>query len=306
MKESGADVLRLWVAMVDARDEMRLGREILARTVEAYRKIRNTFRYLLANLYDFDPAADRLPVPSMLDVDRLALAHYEHVVRRVLEAYDAYEFQTIFQAVNELVTVELSAFYLDVSKDRLYTFQAGSRERRSAQTAQYIVADGLARLIAPILPVTADEVWRRLPGTRERSVHLAEFPDPSDAHLDAALESRWERLLEVRRGVNAALEEARQRKEIGNALSAHVTIAASGELADLLERHRDDLPLLFITSAVTIERRPDGGPAVTVSRAPGEKCPRCWRFVTARVPDGELAGVCDRCADALGGIRASA
>ena len=305
MKDSGADVLRLWVAMVDAREEMRLGREILARTVEAYRKIRNTFRYLLANLYDFDPAADRLPVASLLEVDRLALARYERVARRARAAYDAFEFQTIFQALNELVTVDLSAFYLDVSKDRLYTFPAGSRERRSAQTVQYIIADGLARLIAPILPVTADEVWRRLPGSREASVHLSTFPEAVEAHLDADLEARWERLLEVRGLVNAALETARQRKDIGNALSAQVTIAASGKLADLLERHRDDLPLLFITSAVTLERRAAGDPVIEVSRAPGDKCPRCWRFVTSTVADGELAGVCDRCADALGGIRAS-
>ncbi len=306
VKDSGAEVLRLWVAMVDYRDEIRLGREVLARTVEAYRKIRNTFRYLLANLYDFDPAVDQVPVGSMLEVDRLALAHFEHLKRRVLAAYAAFEFQDIFQAVNELVTVDLSAFYLDVSKDRLYTYRADSRERRSAQTVQFVIADGLARLMAPILPVTADEVWRRLPGPRDSSVHLAEFPAAVDAHVDDDLEERWARLLAVRGLVNAALETARQRKDIGNALSAHVTVAASGELAGLLEHHRDDLPLLFITSAVTVERLAEGEPTVTVSRAPGDKCPRCWRFVTDLVPSGELAGICGRCADALGGVRAPA
>ncbi len=306
MKESGAEVLRLWVAMVDYRDEIRLGREILARTVEAYRKIRNTFRYLLANLYDFDPTADLVPISSMLEVDRLALAHYEHLMRRVRAAYDAFEFQDIFQAINEFVTVDLSAFYLDVSKDRLYTFRADSPERRSAQTVQYVIADGLARLAAPILPVTADEVWRRLPGDRVSSVHLAVFPDPVNAHLDADLEGRWDRLVDVRDRVNVALEAARQRKEIGNALSAHVTVEASGELSDLLERHRDDLPLLFITSAVTVERKQDGELHVSVARAPGEKCPRCWRFVTTIKSEGEHAGVCDRCAEALRSARAPA
>ena len=305
MRESGAEVIRLWVAMVDYRDEIRLSREILARTVEAYRKIRNTFRYLLSNLYDFDPAAHRVDVRSMAEVDRLALARYEHLLRRARAAYDAYEFQAIFQAVNEFVTVDLSAFYLDVSKDRLYTFHADAPERRSAQAVQYAIADGLARLVAPILPVTADEVWRRLPGPRETSVHLAEFPRPGDAHLDAELEGRWDRLLQLRDRVNVALEAARQRKEIGNALSARVGITASGDLADLLERHRADLPLLFITSSVTVTRKSDGEAEIDIGRAPGDKCPRCWRFVTTTVPEGEFLGLCERCADALGGIRAS-
>ncbi|HUF46551.1 MAG TPA: isoleucine--tRNA ligase [Vicinamibacterales bacterium] len=306
MKESGAEVLRLWVAMVDYRDEIRLGREVLARTVEAYRKIRNTFRYLLSNLYDFDPASDLVPVSSLLDVDRFALARFEHLALRVRAAYEAFEFQAVFQAVNELVTVDLSAFYLDVSKDRLYTFRAASAERRSAQTVQFLVADGLARLMAPILPVTAEDVWRRLPGARTSSVHLATFPAPAGERLDGALEAEWERLLEVRTAVNGALETARQRKEIGNALSARVTLGASGALADLLEHHRDALPLLLMTSVVDLVRLADGELAIEIARAPGDKCPRCWRFVTAMVADGELAGLCDRCADALGGVRAPA
>ncbi len=305
MQESGAEVIRLWVAMVDYRDEIRLSKEILARTVEAYRKIRNTFRYLLSNLYDFDPSVHLTDARSMPEVERLALAHYEHLLRRARSAYDAYEFQAIFQAVNEFVTVDLSAFYLDVSKDRLYTLHADAPERRSAQAVQYVIADGLARLVAPILPVTADEVWRRLPGPREASVHLTEFPKPTDAHLDAELEGRWDRLLQLRDRVNAALEGARQRKEIGNALSAHVAITAAGDLADLLERQRADLPLLFITSSVTVTRKPDGEPDIEIGRAPGDKCPRCWRFVTTTVRDGEFLGLCERCADALGGIRAS-
>ena len=149
MKDSGAEVLRLWVSMVDYRDEVRLGKEVLARTIEAYRKIRNTFRYLLSNLYDFDPATDRIGRERMLAVDRYALSTYAKLAAEVRQAYDAYDFQSIFHAINTFVTVDLSAFYLDVSKDRLYTFGAGSLERRSAQTAVYVIADGLARLIAP-------------------------------------------------------------------------------------------------------------------------------------------------------------
>ena len=157
--QGGAEILRLWVAMVDYREEVRIGKQILARVVEAYRKIRNTLRILAANLYDFDPAVDGLPANRLHEVDRYALARYAEATIRILRAYDRYDFQTIFHTVNQFLTVDLSAFYVDVSKDRLYTLGARSEERRSAQTALYRMADGLTRLIAPILPVTADELW---------------------------------------------------------------------------------------------------------------------------------------------------
>jgi len=306
IKEHGAEVLRLWVSMVDYSDEIRLGKEVMARTVEAYRKIRNTFRYLLSNLYDFNPATDQVPAAKLLPVDRFALARYARLTAGVRRAYEDYDFQSIFQAVNEFVTVDLSAFYLDVSKDRLYTFRADALERRSAQTAQYVIADGLARLLAPILSITTDEIWAHLPGTRPASIHVTEFPADAGVWADEALEARWLRLLEVRTAVNGVLEEARQRKEIGNALSAHVTVTASGDVADLLEHAQADLPMFFITSSVGLVRAAADAPlSVTVSRAPGEKCPRCWRFVTETVADGDLAGLCDRCEDAVGGTVAS-
>jgi isoleucyl-tRNA synthetase len=302
IKDSGAEVLRLWVSMVDYRDEVRLGKEVLSRTIEAYRKIRNTFRYLLSNLYDFDPATDAVGRHEMPAVDRYALSAYAQLAGDVRRAYEAYNFQAIFHAINEFVTVDLSAFYLDVSKDRLYTFGARSRERRSAQTAVMIIADGLARLLAPVLSITSDEIWLQLPGKREASVHLAEFPSESEieAWRDPALDAEWQQLLDLRGVVNAALEGARQRKEIGNALSAHVAIAADGALADLLRKYRDDLPMLFITSDVRVEPGAGLPPVVTVTPATGEKCPRCWRFVPAVVAQESAAGVCERCADAIG------
>jgi isoleucyl-tRNA synthetase len=301
IKESGADILRLWVAMSDYTGEIRISKEILARVVEAYRKIRNTFRYLLSNLFDFDPSADAVPLADLHPVDRFMLARFAKLREGVLRDYSAYDFQAIFHAVNEFVTVDLSSFYLDVSKDRLYTFHAGSKDRRSAQTAEYLMADGLTRLIAPILCLTADEIWRQLPGRREESVHLADFPTSQDGWRDAALEAEWERLLQVRSVVNPALEVARQQKEIGSALAAHVEIRASGELADLLDRHRADLPMLFITSSVDVTRLTEGDLSVHVTRAQGDKCPRCWRYVTDAQPDGDMAGLCGRCVDALGG-----
>jgi len=305
INQSGADILRLWVAMSDYWDEIRISKEILERVVEAYRKFRNTFRYLLSNLYDFDPVRDRLPAGRLLEIDRFMLARFSRLALDVRKSYEGYDFQSIFQTINELFTVDLSAFYLDISKDRLYTFRADSIERRSAQTAQYVIADELSRLLAPILSMTADEVWRRLPGKREASVHLAEFAAGIDAWLDADLETRWQRLLEIRTTVNAVLEAARQRKEIGSALAAQITITASGADADLLRARRKDLPMLFIVSAVEVVAQAAGPLTVEVSRAPGEKCPRCWRFVTDRVPEGELAGLCERCADAVGGPVAS-
>ena len=300
IKESGAESLRLWVASSDFREELRVGRQILQRVVEAYRKIRNTCRYLLANLYDFDPRRDMLPPAEMQEVDRYALARYAEVAQDVLAAYERYDFPSIFQRLNQLTTVDLSAFYADVSKDRLYTFGAASRERRSAQTAMFVVADGLARLLAPILPVTTEEMWRHLPGEREASVHLAEFPAMADLQVwrDDALVGRWKRLIEVRDVVNAALEARRQDKTIGTSLGASVVVRAGGETARLLESMGGDLAMLFIVSHAELD--PTGDPAgaveVQVSRADGEKCPRCWRIVPATAAG---TGLCDRCTAAL-------
>ena len=307
IEKSGAEILRLWVAMVDYREEVRFGDEILARTIEAYRKLRNTLRYLVANLYDFDPATDLVAVERMLEVDRYALAEYADAAERVLRAYEAYEFPTIFQVINALATVELSAFYFDVSKDRLYTFGARSLDRRSAQSAMYLMADGLVRLIAPVLPITADELWRHLPGAREGSVHLARFPDGLDRLVDWDLAGRWHRLISIRDTVNAAIEEQRQQKVVGTSLEAHVHLEASGEDAALLEAHRHALPMLFIASQVSLTAGGEapsaalgaGGVRVSVTRAGGVKCIRCWRYVPAVAGDERHAGLCDRCVAAV-------
>jgi isoleucyl-tRNA synthetase len=309
IKESGAETLRLWVAMSDFREELRVGKQILQRVVEAYRKIRNTCRYLLANLYDFDPARDQLPLLGLQEVDRYALARYGELARDVLDAYDAYDFPTIFQRLNQLTTVDLSAFYADVSKDRLYTFSPASAERRSAQTAMYVIADGLARLIAPILPVTADEMWRHLPGQREASVHMAEFPSKHAVAslIDATLTARWETLIAIRDEVNRKLEAARQAKTIGNSLGARVSLRAGGATAALLQQYQDDLPMLFIVSQVACE--PTGGSedqlSIDVARAEGHKCVRCWRIVDAISSAGDTEGLCERCIGAVAGPQAA-
>jgi isoleucyl-tRNA synthetase len=299
IKESGAEILRLWVAMSDFREELRVGKQILARVIEAYRKIRNTLKFLVSNLYDFDPAGDRLTLDRLQEVDRFAVSRYGAMARAVVEAYDRYDYPTIFQTVNQFMTVDLSAFYADVSKDRLYTFAASADERRSAQTAMYIVADGLARLLAPILPVTADELWRHLPGTRDESVHLAVFPRDLEDLQDHALAERWEQLLAVRDVVNRALEVARQAKVIGTSLGACVTLSAGGKIGALLRRYEADLPMLFIVSQVVLELNDAEGVRVTVTHAEGEKCQRCWRVVLDVSHDPDTEGLCSRCIAAL-------
>jgi isoleucyl-tRNA synthetase len=301
IQESGADVLRLWVAMVDYREEVRVSREILARVVEAYRKLRNTCRILVANLYDFDPAVDAVPLERLEEVDRFALARFGEAAQRMIRAYEEYDFPTVSQTLNSLATVDLSAFYVDVTKDRMYTFGARSHGRRSGQTAMYVVADGLARLTAPVLPFTADELWRHMPGKRSASVHLEEFP-AVDHLLDPELAERWGRLLAVRDEVNAALEEKRKAKVIGNSLTAKVRVAASGPIAALLERYRHQLPMLFIVSDVALDLGPNDGVdtvRIEVERAPGVKCERCWRYVPNVTTEPDRAGICDRCVDAL-------
>ena len=325
IKQSGAEIVRLWVAMVDYREEVRLGKQIIARVVEAYRKIRNTLRYLASNLYDFDPV-DRLPLDQLEEVDRYALARYGAAAATVVDAYGHYDYPTIFQTINQFTTVDLSAFFADVSKDRLYTFGATSRERRSAQTAMYTIADGLVRLLAPILPVTTDELWRHLPGTREDSVHLAEFPAAADLERmrDAALEGRWEALLDARSAVNAKLEVLREQKVIGSSLQAKVVIDVDDPAAaSLLKRYAAALPMLFIVSEVTLGPKAaaseplakDASPAAaaestaptwTIEAGPasGEKCPRCWRVVSTVSAASESLGLCDRCVDAMGSVTA--
>jgi isoleucyl-tRNA synthetase len=308
IKESGADIIRLWTASSDYQEEIRVGKEILTRVAEAYRKLRNTMRYLLANLYDFDPTADSVPETQLEEVDRYILARYADVAQRVLTAYDEYEFGAVSQLLVQFATVDLSSFYNDISKDRLYTFAARSSARRSAQTAMYLMADGLTRLVAPILSFTADELWRFLPGKREESVHVAVFPSSAELarFQDADLVSRWKQLVDVREQVLAEIEPLRKNKQIGSSLQAKVVLSATPAELALLERYLRELPMLFIVSDVELRPAPtdveansEARPRVTIERAGGVKCERCWRYVPAVSSDPQWAGLCSRCQDAL-------
>jgi isoleucyl-tRNA synthetase len=298
----------LWVAMSDYREEIRVGKEIIARVAEAYRKLRNTLRYLLGNLYDFDPLTATVSISELEEVDRYILARYSDVARRILVAYEEYEYGTIAQALNQFATVDLSAFYNDISKDRLYTFAAASPERRSAQTALYLMADGLTRLMAPILSFTADEVWRSLPGAREESVHIALFPtvEELDAWADSELVDRWKGLIDLREKVLAEIEPLRKNKQIGSSLQAKVVVSATTAELALLEPYAKQLPMLFIVSEVELRAAPDDVEAhaeakarVTIERATGVKCERCWRIVPTVSTEPAFGGLCNRCQDAV-------
>ena len=308
IKESGADILRLWVAMSDYTQEVSLSREILARAVEAYRKLRNTLRYLVANLYDFDPARDVVERSRLAEVDRYILARYGEVGQRILKAYEAYDYATIFQTLNAFTTVDLSAVYNDISKDRLYTFAAQSHERRSAQTAMHVMVDGLTRLVAPILPVTAEELWRFLPGARSESVHLELFPTSAElaGFDDPEILERWRKLMVIREQVLGEIEPLRKNKQIGSSLQAKVILSASAAELEFLQRHTKGLPMLFIVSAVELRAARSTGKTdtpttvhVAIERAEGTKCERCWRYVSSVSDAPERRGVCDRCLDAL-------
>ncbi len=295
IKHSGAEILRLWCSALDYHEDMRVSDEILKRISDAYRKIRNTARYCLGNLDGFDPERDRVAFEQMLEIDRWALAEMNEITRRVLAAYERYDFTEVYQALYSFSTVELSALYFDIIKDRLYTYAPRSLQRRSAQTALYEIVHRLARLAAPILAFTADEIWEHIPGANQEaaSVHLAEFPAYEERLCDEALRERFAQLFELRSKVMKALEEARNSRLIGAGLEAKVIITADGRTRRFLDSFGDDLRFLFIVSQV--ELRDGTELAVRVERAEGEKCERCWNYTTDVGTDPRYPGACARC-----------
>jgi isoleucyl-tRNA synthetase len=303
IKESGAEIIRLWCASSNYFDDMRCSSEILQRVTDGYRKLRNTARFALGNLHGFNPQRDAVADDQLLEIDRWALAELDGVIRKVRAAYDAYEFHTVYHALYNFCTVTLSARYFDIIKDRLYTFAPGNAARRSAQTALYRIADALARLLAPILAFTADEIWENLPlSVEERpvSVHIAKFPEAYSKSAEELI-TTWEKLFTIREAVLRALEEARTAKQIGSSLEARVQILAAGETLELLEHYRAELRYLFIVSQVEILRA-DGDasePSIKIVAAEGEKCERCWNYSTHVNESTQYPTVCERCVAAL-------
>ncbi len=297
----GGEIVRLWVASVDFREDMAASENLMQRCADIYRKLRNTFRFLLGNLNGFEPARDRIAETELEPLDRYMLARTRELTEKIRDWYAAFEFHRIYHAVNEFCIVDLSSFYLDVLKDRMYTFAPTSQARRSAQTVLWQITEALVRLVAPILSFTADEVWEYLPKVegREASVHLALFPRPEAVFAEdpAQLLDEWKQIFEVRNEALRVLEEDRQAKRIGKGLEAEVEIAAKGSQLDLLRRHAGGLKEIMNVSKVTVVEGPDL--QVKALPASGHKCARCWNFMPEVSNYGIWANVCTRCQNAL-------
>ncbi|MEN8263309.1 MAG: isoleucine--tRNA ligase [Nitrospirota bacterium] len=305
----GAEILRLWTSSADYRDDMRISNEIMARLVEAYRKIRNTCRFFLGNINELDPSIvslDNIQADEIPEIDRLALSMLQSLIEKVDNAYKTFAFHEVYHAIYQFCIMDMSAFYLDILKDRLYTFKTDSRERVSAQAVLYNILISLTKLIAPILSFTAEEIWKHIPGEREESVFLSDFPEVNHKLMDRDLETKWENISSIRNEVNKALEIKRQEKFIGNALEAKVTIYAREAHQALLENYRSFLPTLFIVSEASIVKAGDipdtayqsteiDNLAILVEKAPGEKCLRCWNRDTSVGQFNDHPQLCEKC-----------
>ncbi|TCL40246.1 isoleucyl-tRNA synthetase [Anaerospora hongkongensis] len=312
IKQYGADILRLWVASADYKADIRISNDILKQMSEVYRKIRNTFRYILGNLADFNPGTDRVSYDRLLEIDRWALLRLEQVREKVTQAYDAYEFHTLYHTVHNFCAIDLSSIYLDILKDRVYTAKPDSVERRAAQTAMYEILDTLVRLVSPVLTFSAEEVWQHMPKVagNPESIQLADWPAARSEYLDKQLEDKWNKLLTVRSELTKALEQARRTKVIGHSLDAAIAIYASDDVYEQLNALGEELATLLIVSKANVKQGVQQAPdnayrsaelplAVVVTPAQGEKCERCWIYSDTIGEDSEHGTLCERCAGVL-------
>jgi isoleucyl-tRNA synthetase len=311
IKRHGAEILRLWVSASDYRDDIRISENILKQLSDAYRRIRNTCRFLLGNLYDFNPERDGISYDMLFEMDRFALHRLQELIQRTRRAYETYEFHIIYHALYNYCIVDLSAFYLDILKDRLYTSPSQSMGRRSAQTVIHSILDALARLMAPILAFTAEEIWHFIPRQiqNSQSVHLTSLPVVKAEWKNEELAQKWRQLIKVRGEVTKALEEARVKKIIGHSLDAAIIIYADDDLYDILEPYKNDLKMMLIVSEaslikgiasdVSFKSLDIEGLSIRVETASGEKCERCWIRDVSVGADSEQPTICNRCRNAL-------
>jgi isoleucyl-tRNA synthetase len=303
----GADVLRLWIAATDYANEMALSDEILKRVAESYRRIRNTARFLLGNLDGFDPATDLLPASEMVAVDRWAVWRTQQLQEEVRAAYRSYQFHLIYQKVHNFCSVDLGGFYLDITKDRVYTTGKKSLPRRSAQTAMFYIAEALSRWLAPILSFTAEEIWRYMPGARSESVFFNTFFEfPKELTQQPTID--WTSILEVRSAIARELEKLRNAGSIGAPLDAEVDVYTKGPLLETLQSFGEELRFVFITSAARVHSA-DSRPGDAVAAAEGEgnttwlavkptsavKCVRCWHKRPDVGQNAKHPELCGRC-----------
>lgn len=307
--EFGADILRLWVASSDYHSDIRLSKEILKQLSEVYRKIRNTARYILGNLYDFNPDTDMVADDQLLEIDRWALAKMDELNVKARDAYENYEFFVLYHAIHNFCTVSMSNFYLDILKDRLYADAADSVSRRGAQTVIYRILRDLELMLAPMIPFTAEEIWQYMPKSKELdsgSVMFNEMAKTAPESIDTALLAKWKRISELRDAVNKNLEAARVEKKIGKSLEAKVVIHADGELYDFINSVKEQLAMVFIVSQVAVNNKTGGeatdmdGLTVEILPAEGQKCERCWIFTETVGQNAAHSTLCARCAAVVG------
>ena len=309
VRDYGAEIIRMWVSAEDYKDNIRLSKEIMQRLVEAYRRIRNTCRYLLGNLYDFDPEKDRVPYAEMEEIDKWILHRLQEMNERVQRAYSEFEFHIVYHTLHNFCVLDLSAIYLDIIKDRLYTYPPKSLKRRSAQTAMNEILEVMVRIMAPVLSFTADEVWQYMKGKRAESVHMEQFIPVKEEYKDQKLKDRWEKLLDIRAEVNKAMEIARKSKIIGHSLEADLTIGASPKLMDFLLPYKDQLRTIFIVSNVTLTSVEDlnegfeseeiPGLKILVKKSSYPKCERCWIHDSSVGKNPDYPDLCQRCIEAI-------
>jgi isoleucyl-tRNA synthetase len=306
INKNGAEILRLWVAMLNYKEDARFGGETVSRIVEAYRKMRNTWRFILGNIHDFDPDTEYVSPQEMMLLDKWIMEKATRIGQRILKGYEDYEYHIVFHTIYNFFTVELSSFYLDVLKDRLYCSGQKSLLRRSAQTALFELLKTSLIWMAPILPFTAEEAWASMPDYTEKqeSVHLQLFPTLEEKWLEDALFQEWEELVVIRDLVLKELETAREGKMIGNSLEATITLKLPADKEPLLRKYEMELPSLFIVSEVNLDPFSGDEFVVEVGKAPGEKCLRCWNFSTYVGQSSDYPGLCQRCEDVVGRMKA--
>lgn len=310
VEKYGADILRLWVASSDYQSDVRISNEILKQLSDAYRKIRNTARFILGNLSDFAPDTDMVPSDRLLPIDRWALNRFNGLIDEVGEAYRTFEFHTAYHAIHNFCVVDMSNFYLDVLKDRLYVENAQSEGRRAAQTAMFLILDGMTRLIAPILAFTSDEIWKSMPHTKDENpsyVMLNDLPSKTDVAADEAFIAKWDKIHLIRDDAKKVLELARKDKVIGSSLDAKVTLSCEGDLYGFIKSVEAELPEVLIVSQLTVKEGGDEGMkgealpelSIAVAHAEGEKCARCWTYSGTVGSDAKHPDICARCAGVL-------
>ena len=305
IKEYGADILRLWVLSSDYQSDVNLSRDILTQISETYRKIRNTARYILGNTYDFNPDEDMVNYEELEEIDKYALLKLNDLVKKCTHSYDNYDFHEAYQAINSFCVIDMSNFYLDIIKDRLYTAKPESKERRAAQTTMYLILDALVKMLAPLTSFTAEEIWKYMPKGKEgkvESVMLTNYPEPNDKYENEDLRKKWTKIVSIKEIVSKKLEEARAEKIIGHSLNAKVILYAENDMYKFIKDNLDLLQTVFIVSGLEIkeEQRTDEIKlGVKIEQAEGEKCERCWMYSKTVGEDKENPTICHKCSEVL-------